>query len=81
MSQGEINDREWANADNWSGPRWMSLYFSKRDTRLFVPKRMPWMGWTLNMGHSAGAVSYVLILVIVALLPILVILFAERGGP
>lgn len=51
MNQREINDAEWANPDNWS----MGLYFSKRDQRVWVPKPVPVMGWTLNLGTRAGA--------------------------
>ena len=52
MTQDEINRREWENPDNWSGP---GFYFSKKDNRVWVPKSTPWMGWTLNIGHPAGA--------------------------
>jgi hypothetical protein len=31
------------------------LYFSKKDTRAWVPKSIPWTGWTLNLGTRAGA--------------------------
>lgn len=51
MSQREINDAEWNNPDNWSG----GFYFSKKDSRTWVPKSIPWMGWTLNIGRPAGA--------------------------
>ena len=52
--QREIGRAEWENPDNWGGPDWMAIYFSKRDTRTWVPKRLPWMGWTLNLGTRAG---------------------------
>lgn len=55
MDQKEINAAEWKNPDNWSGPGWVSFYFSKKDTRTWVPKSIPWMGWTLNLGKPAGA--------------------------
>lgn len=55
MSQDHENNKEWANPDNWSGPRWMGVYFSKRDTRLWVPKKIPTLGWTINLGHEQGA--------------------------
>lgn len=32
----------------------MAIYFSKNDTRTWVPKRLPWMGWTLNLGRAGG---------------------------
>ncbi|HYG25690.1 MAG TPA: DUF5808 domain-containing protein [Caulobacteraceae bacterium] len=48
-------ETEWADPQNWSG-RFFAIYFSKRDPRLWVPKRRPGWGWTLNMGHpQAGA--------------------------
>jgi len=49
MNQQMINQAEWENADNWSGPAWLSVYFSKRDSRVWVPKQVPWMGWTVRM--------------------------------
>ncbi len=54
MTPEETNLAEWQDPDNWGGPDWMAIYFSKRDTRTWVPKRLPWMGWTLNLGRSAG---------------------------
>lgn len=54
MTQEETNRAEWENPDNWGGPDWMAIYFSKHDTRAWVPKRLPWMGWTLNLGQSRG---------------------------
>ena len=51
MDQNEINRVEWSNPQNWSG----GFYFSKQDSRTWVPKAIPWMGWTLNLGTRAGA--------------------------
>ncbi len=51
MDQSSINQAEWRNPDNWSG----GFYFSKRDSRTWVPKQIPAMGWTLNIGTPAGA--------------------------
>ena len=42
------NDAAWADEGHWNG----GLYFAKEDTRLFVPKKVAWMGWTLNLGHA-----------------------------
>jgi len=47
MSQKEINQQEWSNPSNW---RW-SLYRSEKDSRLWVPKQVSAMGWTLNLSH------------------------------
>jgi len=54
MEQREINEAEWKNPENWSGS-FGGFYFSKKDTRTWVPKSIPWMGWTLNLGKPAGA--------------------------
>jgi uncharacterized membrane protein len=53
-NQQQINCRRSANPDNWSGPAWLSVYFSKRDTRVWVPKRIPALGWTVNLGRTGG---------------------------
>ena len=49
-TQDEINQAEWENLNNWS-----TIYFSKRDSRTWVPKRNPKQGWTINFGDSSGA--------------------------
>jgi uncharacterized membrane protein len=54
MNQQEINEAEWTNPDNWTGPRWLSVYFSKGDSRVWVPKRIPALGWTVNFGQPGG---------------------------
>ncbi len=55
LTQHELNDQQWHDAANWSGPAFMALYFSKQDTRLWVPKRVPALGWTINLGHPKSA--------------------------
>ncbi len=52
--QHTINSAEWHDPDNWGGPRWLEIYFSKRDTRIWVRKRIRWMGWTVNLAHTGG---------------------------
>jgi uncharacterized membrane protein len=54
MTQDEINRSEWEDPANWSDSL-VGIYFSKRDTRVWVPKRRPTWGWTLNLGQPAGA--------------------------
>ena len=53
MSQNEVNEAEWNNPDNWSA----GIYFSKKDSRVWVPKRIRSMGWTINLGQKKGAVT------------------------
>ena len=53
MDQKEINKKEWENTESWSGGL-LGFYFSKKDTRIWVPKSNPKMGWTVNTAHPAG---------------------------
>ena len=53
LHQHEIDEREWARPDNWhAGP--LGLYHSRRDRRVWVPKRSRAFGWTVNLGRPAG---------------------------
>jgi hypothetical protein len=63
--QTEINQEEWENQANWSGFGPYQAYFSKRDSRIFVPSRVwipTWTAWkgpikgpsTINFGHRWG---------------------------
>jgi uncharacterized membrane protein len=55
-SQREINDAEWRNPDNWSDNWFFRAYFSKRDSRLLVPRYFNnmFMPTTPNFGHRRG---------------------------
>lgn len=59
VTQDEINAREWRNPDNWGNPKWLGVYFSKRDTRIVVPKRKRWTGWTFNFARPAGILIFI----------------------
>jgi uncharacterized membrane protein len=50
MSQVEIDDAEWENPANWHA----GFYFSRRDSRSFVPKRRQAIGATVNFARPAG---------------------------
>lgn len=77
--QRQLNQTEWENEDNWSGG-FLSLYFSKRDTRIWVPKRRPLMGRTLNLARPAGARLFVFLLLLPTLAMIGVLFLTETGG-
>jgi uncharacterized membrane protein len=71
-SQQEINEQEWNNRRNWGGPRVMSVYFSKADSRIWVPKPIKFTGWTPNLAHAGGVLWFVgLPVVLIALMIIL----------
>jgi uncharacterized membrane protein len=64
MTQREMNEAEWRDPANWHGG-WLGIYKSERDTRSWVPKRRPVMGWTVNMAHPLGRViGYGLLLIL-----------------
>ncbi|MGM9475576.1 DUF5808 domain-containing protein [Pedobacter sp. GSP4] len=47
------------NAENW---KWGIIYFNKSDSRIVVPKRYRWFGWTFNFAHPVSYLLLVLIL-------------------
>ena len=59
MNQGTTDQEEWQKDENWAGPKWVEVYFSKKDPRIIVPKRIKWMGWTVNLAHTAGVLLFV----------------------
>ena len=36
------------NSEKWI---WGIFYYNKEDNRIFPPKRIPWMGWTVNFAN------------------------------
>jgi uncharacterized membrane protein len=77
-NQDSINEQEWAKTENWSDST-ICLYFSKRDTRVRVPKRERELGWTFNLAHTAGAAWFVcLLLAPSAILLLVLVVVAAR---
>ena len=79
MDQREINKAEWSNPDNWGGPRWISIYFSKKDSRTWVPKQIPMMGATLNLAKTSGVIQFLVILIVICLLPLISLVVVLNG--
>jgi hypothetical protein len=48
MTREEL-DRLWARPENWS-----IVYRCEGDPRVIVPRRRPWMGWTINFAHPSA---------------------------
>ncbi len=65
MTQNEINLQEWENKENW---KWGQFYNSKKDSRIWIPKKPKWMGWTLNFSKKQ---SYCWLFSLLILLPII----------
>lgn len=63
----QAEDAEWSNPRNWHGG-FLNLYYSRRDTRAFVPKRGTEVGGaTVNFARLPGVLFLVGILLFVAL--------------
>ena len=54
--------------ENW---KFGGFYYNKDDERLFPPKKIAWMGWTVNFANPKSVVLFVVILVIAIGLPFL----------
>ncbi|SOD90142.1 DUF5808 domain-containing protein [Caenispirillum bisanense] len=74
LSQHDL-DALWQDDAHWGHGR-IGLYFCKRDPRLFVRKRRPSMGWTVNLAHRAAG----LVLVGITIVPVLIVVVATAGG-
>jgi uncharacterized membrane protein len=54
--RSEVERAEWTNPENW-GEGLFGAYSSRRDPRLWVPARSPWLGVTLNLGHPWAGIA------------------------
>ena len=59
MNLGTTDQEEWQKDAYWGGPKWGEMYFNKKDPRIIVQKRTKWMGWTVNLSHTAGVLLFV----------------------
>ena len=48
-SQELRNERAWKDPENWSF--FQCIYSAKDDTRILVPKKQIYLGWTFNFAH------------------------------
>ena len=81
MSQREIDDEEWRNPDNWSGVWPFNAYFSKRDSRIFVPQffNSRFSPRTPNFGHRLGFPVVCLLYVVVIFMTAVIGWMVGRG--
>jgi len=54
--------------------KWGIFYYNPRDKRIFLPKRIPFMGFTLNF---ANPYSYLILLMLLGI----IIFFSRIGAP
>ena len=49
--------QRWHNdSNNW---KWGIIYYNKEDNRLFPPKRVPMMGWTINFANVWSIIAMI----------------------
>lgn len=58
---------------------WAGLYHDPDDPRLFVPKRNPSLGWTVNVEHPYGRTVLGLILMVPVVGIIITTIAAKHG--
>ncbi|WP_394776917.1 hypothetical protein [Flavobacterium sp.] len=57
---------EWRNNPNyWI---WGFFYFNPKDIRLFPPKRIKELGWTINFAHPNSVVMFIFIIAIILII-------------
>jgi uncharacterized membrane protein len=79
MDKKEINQAEWENPAYWTaGPKWLCVYFSHKDSRTWVPKRIPWMGVTINMAKPGGVAWLIGFILGIPLFIVLLSFFAMK---
>jgi uncharacterized membrane protein len=59
------------NSDEGSNWKFGIFYYNKEDKRLWVPKRIPQLGYTLNYANPYSHVVTGIIILIASLLPLL----------
>lgn len=73
MDRSERNARARQNPDDWIGPRWLGLYRSSDDDRLWVPKVPRVLGWTVNLARPVGVIIVMALVTVVVSVACLVV--------
>ena len=60
----ETNERWRKDQNNWI---WGMFYYNIEDKRLLPPKRIPWMGWTVNFANRNSVLLFVFIMLLIIL--------------
>ena len=71
----DSNEAEWESPENWGGPKYLAVYFSKKDSRVWVPQQKPSRGWTVNLAHAGGVLWLVGICVGIIFIMVLVTVY------
>jgi len=58
----ETLDKWHEDPNNW---KFGGIYYNKEDKRIFPPKRVKWMGWTVNFANTKSVLVFVLVMILV----------------
>ncbi|HET6225040.1 MAG TPA: DUF5808 domain-containing protein [Bacteroidia bacterium] len=60
--------------NNYDPSKWKYgiFYYNKEDKRLWVPKRVPWTGFTLNFANPYSHVVMAIIILFATLFPLVI---------
>lgn len=47
---------------NW---KWGLFYFNREDKRILPPKRISWMGWTVNFANGYSVLVFAILLAVI----------------
>jgi len=53
---------------DYTKTKFLIFYYNPDDKRLWVPKRIKWMGWLLNMGHRYAWLAVIGLLIVLLLI-------------
>ena len=67
-SQADINTQEYSDPKNWHGP----LYASRRDSRIVVPKKSGFHGYTVNFAKPLGICIHVVNVIVLTAIVVFV---------
>ena len=60
----ETQEKWSKDPNNWI---WGLFYYNKEDKRLMPPKRIAWMGWTVNFANRNSVLLFVFILLLISM--------------
>lgn len=63
----ETKEKWLKDPNNWI---WGMFYYNKEDKRLLPPKRIPFMGWTVNFANRNSVLLFVFIMLTIILFAI-----------
>jgi uncharacterized membrane protein len=68
-------EEKWSkDPNNWI---WGIFYYNKEDKRLMPPKRIPFMGWTVNFANRNSVLLFVFIMLLVSLFIVIITEFKK----